>query len=55
MLQSLLDDHETIIRELRNDIDQVNDKYHDVGTGDFLTGVMEEQEKMCWMLRAYLS
>ncbi len=55
MIQNLLDDHETIIRELRNDVNEVNDKYKDAGTADFLTGIMESHEKMAWMLRAYIS
>jgi len=55
MIQNLLDDHETIIRQVRNDIDTVNEKYKDAGTADFLTGIMESHEKMAWMLRAYLS
>ena len=55
MLKNLLDDHETIIRILREDITAVNDKYSDLGTADFLTGLMEDQEKMAWMIRAYIS
>lgn len=54
MVQNLLDDHETIIREIRKNINAVNDKYHDAGTADFITGVMEAHEKMAWMLRSYL-
>lgn len=53
-VKNLLDDHETIIRDLRRQIDEVQDKYKDAGTTDFLTGVMEQHEKMAWMLRAYL-
>ncbi len=30
------------------------DRYHDIGTNDFLTGLMEKHEKMAWMLRAYV-
>ena len=54
MVLGLLNDHETIIREVRKDIDTINDKYKDAGTADFLTGVMEAHEKMAWMLRAHL-
>ena len=54
MVQNLLDDHETIIRQVRNDIDVITDKYKDAGTADFLTGIMESHEKMAWMLRAHL-
>ena len=31
------------------------DKYADAGTNDFLTGLMEQHEKMAWMLRAFLT
>jgi starvation-inducible DNA-binding protein len=54
MIKSLLNDHETIIRSIRDNIDTVIDKYKDAGTGDFITGVMEKHEKMAWMLRSYL-
>lgn len=53
-VSSLLNDHETLIRVLRNDVTETSDKYKDSGTADFLTGLMEEHEKMAWMLRSYL-
>ncbi len=55
MLKSLLADHEALIHSLRKDVDACTDEYHDAGTADFLTGLMEQHEKMAWMLRAYLS
>lgn len=54
MLQELLLDHESVIRSLRQDLDAAANEYKDAGTSDFLTGVMEQHEKMAWMLRAYL-
>jgi starvation-inducible DNA-binding protein len=54
MVAVLLGDHEHIIQSLRADLETVQNKYHDVGTCDFLTGLMEKHEKMAWMLRAYL-
>jgi starvation-inducible DNA-binding protein len=54
IIQTLVNDHETIIRIMRNDLIPVSDKYKDLGTTDFLTGVMKQHEKMTWMLRAYL-
>jgi starvation-inducible DNA-binding protein len=54
MIAVLLADHEHIIQSLRADLETVQSKYHDVGTCDFLTGLMEKHEKMAWMLRAYL-
>jgi starvation-inducible DNA-binding protein len=54
MIANLLIDHETVIRQLREDVDATADDYHDMGTSDFLTGLMEAHEKMAWMLRAFL-
>jgi starvation-inducible DNA-binding protein len=53
MIADLLADHETLIRELRDDIESA-DKAGDAGTNDFLTGLLEKHEKMAWMLRAFL-
>lgn len=55
ILQTLLADHESIIGNLRKEITEVGDKYSDLGTADFITGLMEQHEKMAWMLRAYIS
>jgi starvation-inducible DNA-binding protein len=54
MISSLLSDHEQIIETLRKDADECEDKYHDMGTNDFLIGIMQKHEKMAWMLRAHL-
>jgi starvation-inducible DNA-binding protein len=54
MLATLLADHEAVIRTLRSEIDPVVDRYKDVGTSDFLTGLLEKHEKMAWMLRAFI-
>ena len=54
MIAQLLNDHEHIIGELRKDLSVCAEQYHDMGTSDFLTGLMEQHEKMAWMLRAYL-
>ncbi len=54
MVANLLADHEQIIRDLRKDVDATADEYKDTGTSDFLTGLMEQHEKMAWMLRAFL-
>lgn len=50
----LLGDHESIIIYLREYINKIANDYSDIGTSDFLTGVMETLEKMAWMLRAHL-
>jgi starvation-inducible DNA-binding protein len=54
MIFNLLADHEAIIRQLRTDLETCAEKYKDMGTSDFLTGLMEKHEKMAWMLRAFL-
>lgn len=54
MVEKLVDDHEQIIRNLREHIDQCSDEFHDEGTADFLTGLMEGHEQMAWMLRSFL-
>ncbi len=54
MVSSLVDDHEQVIRNLREHIDQCSDKFHDEGTADFLTGIMEGHEQMAWMLRSFI-
>lgn len=53
-LQNLLDDHETIIREVRGLIPDFEDKYKDMGSADYLTGLLQEHEEMAWMIRAHL-
>ena len=54
-LSELLEDHETVIIQLRKDIDDCVDKNKDVGTADFLTGLMEQHETTAWVLRRYLN
>ena len=53
MIADLLADHETVVRQLRDDLETAA-KQGDAGTNDFLTGLMEKHEKMAWMLRAFL-
>jgi starvation-inducible DNA-binding protein len=55
MLVALLADHEALARTLRADVDAVTERFKDVGTADFLTGLLEQHEKMAWMLRAFLA
>jgi starvation-inducible DNA-binding protein len=54
-IQALITDHETIIRMIRNDIIPISAKSKDQGTADFVTGLMEQHEKMVWMLRSFLA
>ena len=55
MIAELLSDHETLIAELRKDIDICTDDNHDAGTADLLTGILQQHETMAWILRRYLS
>lgn len=54
MVQHLVSDHELIIRNLRLAIDKCSEDFHDEGTADFLTGLMEAHEEMAWMLRSFV-
>ena len=54
MISNLLSDHETIIKTLRKNADECEEPYHDMGTNDFLIGIMEKHEKMAWMLRTHV-
>lgn len=55
MLLALADDHEKIIRGLRVALEICAERFSDAGTSDFLTGLMEQHEKMAWMLRAHVT
>jgi starvation-inducible DNA-binding protein len=54
MFKGLLAMHEQLVRQLRKDVETASEQ-SDEGTADFLTGLLEEHEKMAWMLRAHLS
>lgn len=53
-IRELLADHESIIIFLRENVDRFANEFHDYGTSDFITGLMEIHEKMAWMLRSHL-
>jgi starvation-inducible DNA-binding protein len=54
MVAQLVDDHELVIRNLREHVDSCSEEFHDEGTADFLTGLMEGHEQMAWMLRSFI-
>lgn len=54
MVAQLVDDHELVIRNLREHVDACSEEFHDEGTADFLTGLMEGHEQMAWMLRSFI-
>ncbi len=51
LLKEFLNDHETVIVELRKDIDECNEKNKDAGTTD----LMAQHESTAWILRRYLN
>lgn len=51
----LLEDHESVIIFLRENIKPMADKLKAEGISDYITGLMEYHEKTAWMLRAHLS
>ena len=54
-LKNLLEDHEAIIQNLRKLIKLFSEKHKDLGTSDFVTGLMEQHEKMAWFIRSFIS
>ncbi len=52
MMLELVGDHESMIRRTRELVEDFDKKYDDIGSSDFITGVMKKHEKMAWMLRA---
>ena len=54
-IKVLLEDHESILIHLREHINVYADTLKDLGTSDYITGLMETHETMAWMLRAHLA
>ncbi len=52
MLQELLADHESLIRQMREDLAEADTRYNDAGNADEITGWLKQHEKMAWMLRS---
>ncbi|WP_293875670.1 DNA starvation/stationary phase protection protein [Flavobacterium sp.] len=55
MISELLNDNETLITEIRKDIDVCSNENHDAGTADLLTKVLQQHETIAWILRRYLN
>ncbi|WP_324028146.1 DNA starvation/stationary phase protection protein [Maribacter sp. BPC-D8] len=51
----LLEDHESIIIFIREEIAPIADKWKAEGISDYITGLMEQHEKTAWMLRSHLA
>lgn len=54
IIQTLVSDHETIISTMSSEIITISSKYNDHATADFVTGLIEQHEKMAWMLKVFL-
>lgn len=55
MLAILSKDNDTLIREIRKDLEVLeSEKTEDAGTVNFLEDMIEQKEKTAWMIRAYL-
>jgi starvation-inducible DNA-binding protein len=53
MLQELLENHEQLVTEFRDYIPAFENDNHDIGSADFITGLLQQHEKMAWILRRY--
>ena len=53
MVASLVQDHEQLIRHLREDVETADD-LDDVGLEDFLTAQLQAHQEMAWMLRSFM-
>jgi starvation-inducible DNA-binding protein len=51
MIEALLGDHEACVKALRGFADEA-EELGDMGTNDFIIGLMQGHEKMAWFLRA---
>lgn len=54
MVRHLVDDHESIIRSLREGIESADDDIDDEALEDFLIQQMRAHMKMAWLLRSHL-
>lgn len=54
MIQNLLEDHETILTNLHEEIGKVDDDHDDAVTSNLLQEFSDEHHKMAWMLRMIL-
>lgn len=47
-------DHEQIVRNMRKQVDQLDEELGDKATADFLIDMIQAHEEMAWMLRSFL-
>ena len=54
MIVKLAEDHEMLVRELRDDIKKAGEELEDSGLEDFLIATLQEHQNMSWFLRSFL-
>jgi starvation-inducible DNA-binding protein len=54
MVASVVNDHEAIIRNLREMVEKAENDYQDAAAADIFTEYIEEHQKAAWMMRAFL-
>jgi starvation-inducible DNA-binding protein len=54
LIKEVMLEHESIIMSQRKSFNRFIDLYQDLGTGDFISGLVEKYEEMAWKLRAHL-
>jgi len=55
IFEKLRNDHDTIIRVIKHEIHPISKKLKDPNTALFISGLMEQHQKMAWMLRFFMS
>jgi len=53
IIQTLANDHETIMRIIKNEITPISEKLKELGTADFVTALLRQHEKMAGTLRSF--
>ena len=54
MVFNLIQDHEALVRNLREDARVCADEYGDVAIEDLLVDLMQEHQQMAWLLRSFI-
>ncbi len=55
MVINIVEDHEAMVRHLREDSDRAEGELNDVGLQDFLIANLQEHQRMAWMLHSFLA
>jgi len=54
MVANLVNDHEAMVRNLRDDAAKCASKFDDAATEDLLIGLIQRHQEMAWMLRSFI-